>query len=99
LNLPKDLHIHPVQPISGLSKLSDDPLPGQVEPAPPPIIVNGEEEYEEECIENSRIFRRQLQYMDQWKGYDEPRWEPASNIDGLQAIDFFHRERPGKPRL
>jgi hypothetical protein len=45
LNLPKDLHIHPVQPISCLSKVSEDPLPGQLRPAPPPVIVDGEEEY------------------------------------------------------
>jgi hypothetical protein len=31
LNLPKNLHIHPVQSIVHLGKVSEDPLPGQVE--------------------------------------------------------------------
>jgi hypothetical protein len=32
-----------------------------------------------------------------WKGYDEGSWEPATNVDGLQAINIFHTEQPGKP--
>jgi hypothetical protein len=35
---------------------------------PPPVIVEGEEEYEVECIEDSRLFRRQFQYLVKWKG-------------------------------
>jgi hypothetical protein len=31
--LPKDLHIHPVQPISRLNKVSENPLPRQIESA------------------------------------------------------------------
>ena len=97
LRLPKDLHIHPVQPISRLSKTSEDPLPGQVEEAPPAVVVDGVEEYEVERVEDSRMFRRQLQYLVKWKGYDERSWEPATNVDGLKAIDDFHQEQPGKP--
>ena len=97
LRLPKDLHIHPVQPVSRLSKVAENPLPGQIEAPPPAVIVNGEEEYKVERIEDSRVFRRQLQYLVKWKGYDERSWEPAVNVDGLQAIDVFHTEKPGKP--
>ena len=53
LELPKGLHIHPVQPISHLTKASKDPLPGQQELSPPPVIVDGEEEYEVEYIDDS----------------------------------------------
>jgi hypothetical protein len=77
LQLPKDLHIHPVQPISRLSKVSEDSLPGQIESPPPPVIVEGEEEYEVEWVEDSRLFRRQLQYLVKWRGYEERSWEPA----------------------
>ena len=56
LDLPMDIHIHPVQPISRLNKASSNPLPGQIESAPPPVIVDGEEEYEVERIDYSRLF-------------------------------------------
>jgi hypothetical protein len=62
LNLPKDLHIHPVQTVSNLSKVLEDPLPGQVKPARPPGLVDAEEEYKVEHIKDSRLFRHQLQY-------------------------------------
>jgi hypothetical protein len=97
LNLPKDLHIHPVQPISCLSKVSEDALPRQIKPAPPPVIVNGKEEYEVEHIKDSRLFQCLLQYLVKQKGSDEKSREPASNVDGLQGIDIFHIEQPGKP--
>jgi hypothetical protein len=97
LNLPKDLHIYPVQPISRLSKVLEDPLPEQLEPAPPPVIVDGEDKYEVEQIEDSRLFRRQLQYLVKWKGYNETSWEPAANVDELKAIDEFDTLQSGKP--
>src|ERR1700731_3431041 len=75
LQLPKDLHIHPVQPISRLSKVAEDPLSEPIEAPPPPVIVDGEEEYEVEWIEDSQVYRRQLQYLVKWKGYNENSWE------------------------
>jgi hypothetical protein len=61
------------------------------------VIVEGKEEYEVEWIDDSRLFRRQLQYLAKWSGYDESGWDPAANIDGLKAIEDFHTEQPGKP--
>jgi hypothetical protein len=55
LDLPKDLHMHPVQPISCLSNDSEVPLTGQIEPVPLPVILNGEEEYEAQLIKDSRL--------------------------------------------
>jgi hypothetical protein len=40
----------------GHSKVSEDPLPGQIDSAPPAVMGNGEEEYEVEHIEDSRSF-------------------------------------------
>jgi hypothetical protein len=60
-------------------------------------MVDGEEEYEVEHIEDSRVFRQQLQYLVNWQGFNAKSWEPAVNVDGLQAIDIFHTEQPGKP--
>jgi hypothetical protein len=71
LDISKDLHIHPVQPISPLHKVSEDPLPEQIKPASPPVIVEGEEEFEVEHVADSRVSRRQLQFLVKWKGCDE----------------------------
>jgi hypothetical protein len=56
LNLPKDLYIHPGQPIPWVNKVSEDPLPGPIEPAPPPVIVKRAEEFEVECVADFREF-------------------------------------------
>jgi hypothetical protein len=98
IKLPHQLRIHDVQPISRLEKTAENPLPLQQHKPPPPVIVEGEEEYEVERIEDSRVFRRQLQYLVKCKGYDETSWEPAVNVDGLKAINEFHTQQPGKPR-
>jgi hypothetical protein len=97
IKLPHQLHIHDLQPISHLEKTADNPFPLQQHEPPPPVIVEAEEEYEVERVEDSRVFRRQLQYLVKWKGYDEMSWEPAVNADGLKAIDEFHTQQPGKP--
>ena len=97
IKLSSQLCIHDVQPISHLEKAAQDPLPHQQHEPPPPVIVDGEEEYEVEWIDDSWLFRRQLQYLVKWKGYDEQSWKPATNVDGLKAIDDFHAKQPGKP--
>jgi hypothetical protein len=97
IKLPHQLHIHDFQPISRLEKTAVNPLPLQQHEPPPPVIVEGEAEYEVERIEDSRMFRCQLQYLVKWKGYDEMSWEPAVNVDGLKAIDEFHTQQPGTP--
>jgi hypothetical protein len=94
---PSQLRIHNVQPISRLEKAAQDPLPNQKQEPPPPVVVDGEEEYKVEQIDDSRLFRRQLQYLVKWQGYNECSWEPATNVDGLKAINDFHTEQPGKP--
>jgi hypothetical protein len=83
LDPPMVLHINPVEPISHLSEVLDDPLPGQIEPVPLAGIVNGEEEYEVKRIEDYRLSQCQLQYLVEWPGYDKRSWEPAVIIDGL----------------
>jgi hypothetical protein len=45
--------------LSRLEKTADNPLPLQQHKPPLPVIVEGEEEYEVERIEDSRMFRKQ----------------------------------------
>jgi len=39
------------------------------EPAPPPMIINEEEEYEVEEVRKHRKHGRRTQYLVHWKGY------------------------------
>ena len=60
-----------------------------------------DEEYEVDYIVASRIYRRQLQYLVYWKGYEEHEhtWEPASNVKNAPlVIERFYKENPSASR-
>jgi hypothetical protein len=83
LGLPASIRIHRVQPVSLLDPVAENPLEGQVVLPPPSVEVDGEEEYQVSSIEDSRMYRNQLQYLIRWTGYDSLTWEPAKFVDGL----------------
>jgi len=60
-----------------------------VEP-PLSVEVDGEEEYQVSSVEDSRVYRNQLQYLIRWTGYDSLTSEPGQSVDGLQAVEEFH---------
>jgi len=41
------------------------------EPAPPPTIINEEEEYKIEEVRKHQKQRREMQYLVHWKGYGD----------------------------
>ena len=46
------------------------------------------------------IYRRQLQYLVHWKGYEEHErtWEPASNVKNAPlVVEHFYKENPSAP--
>jgi len=59
--LPASIQIHSVQPVSLLDTVVDDPLVGQWIEHPPQAEVDGEEEYQVSSVEDSRVYRKQLQ--------------------------------------
>jgi predicted GH43/DUF377 family glycosyl hydrolase len=59
--------------------------------------VDGEEEYQVSSVEDSRVYRNQLQYRIRWTGYDSLTSESAKFVDGLQAVEEFHQRYPAKP--
>ena len=102
LKLPKTLHIHPVVNISRVKPYLG-PLPGQPVACPGPIHVTEDcnEEYKVDAIIDSHIYKRKLQYLVHWKGYDESKrtWEPVSNLtNSPEIVEQFHKSHPSAPR-
>ena len=102
LKLPKTLRIHPAVNVSRVKPYLG-PLPGQSVSRPGLIQVSEErdEEYEVDYIVASHIYRRQLQYLVHWKGYEEHEctWEPASNVKNAPlVVEHFYKENPSAPR-
>ena len=99
LALPESMQVHPAFHVSLLEHSADDPFPGQRVEPPPPVVVDGEEEYCVDEVRDSWEYGRwkKLQYLVKWSGYDRPTWEAAENVNGPQAIDRFHVLYPGKP--
>jgi len=98
LELPPSMRIHPVFHVSLLDHVASDPHPGQVITPAPPVVVDGEEEWEVEEILDSKLYYRKLHYYVKWTGYDAPTWDPAELLaNAPDAIADFHRRHPNKP--
>ncbi|KAI0990988.1 hypothetical protein K3495_g17199, partial [Podosphaera aphanis] len=98
LDLPNTMKIHPVFHVSLLEPYANDPVIGQTQSPPPPIIVDGEEEYMVKEIYDSRLTKQfGLQYLVKWIGENDPTWEPAVNLDDTVAVEIFHNDYPSKP--
>jgi len=93
--------LHPVFNIVKLTPAPDDPITGQkMIDHPPPIIINGEAEWEVEEILDSRWHRRRFQYLVKWKGYSYKHnsWESTSEVFTLELTAEFYCKHPGAPR-
>jgi hypothetical protein len=100
LELHDSMHVHPVFHVSLLELASQDPYPGQRQVPPPPVEIDGEQEWFVDAVLDSQLNgrRRRLQYLIKWTGYDKPEWEDAGNVQELEAVDRFHEAYPYKPR-
>jgi transposase InsO family protein len=103
LTLPESMRNHNVFHVSLLRPVANNPLPGQRQEPPPPVEVEGLEEWEVEEVVDSRWERRgrgrpRLKYTVKWTGYDEVTEEPADYLEHAEeAIRSFHRRYPDKP--
>ena len=95
--------IHPVFNEALLSPYQSPMYPQQQLPLPaPPIIMEGDEEYEVDEIVDSRMQNAKLQYLVRWKDYPscvDWTWEPEFNITHApEVIKDFHAKNPSAPR-
>ena len=99
LKLPAEMsRTHPVFHVSLLEPYQVDTIPDRFVPEPPPIIVDGQVEYEVESISDSEIHRKQgLRYLVKWYGYARPSWERAASLEHASTIvKEFHAKYPDK---
>jgi len=103
LALPPSMAIHNTFHISLLEPSQDNLFPSQIKELPPPIQIEGEDEYELEEIMDSRLHYNKLQYRAKWKGYSPEHdkvWYPAENFNHAEhTVQRFHRRYPRKPRV
>lgn len=92
LDLPPALRIHPVFHVSRLKRFHERPdelkPAGQDDTPPPPVIVDGHEEYEVEDILDKRRFGRQIKYLVKWAGYpaEESTWLSRAQLKNAPEI-------------
>jgi len=102
LKLPHGMRqLHPVFSIVKLSAAPEDPILGRKPQAlPPPIVVDGEEEWEVEEILDSRWHRRKFQFLVKWKGFSREHnsWEAASDVKAPDLVTEYYQKHPAAPR-
>ncbi|KAH8153128.1 uncharacterized protein LAJ45_02715 [Morchella importuna] len=91
------MKIHPVFHVSLLSPEAGNPLPGQQLSPPPPVEIEGEEEWEVEEILDSRKRKGKFEYLVWYVGYDDASWQPLSDLKhSPDIVRQFHERYPRK---
>jgi transposase InsO family protein len=96
LKLPDSNQQHNVFASELLRKDPGNPLPGQHQEPPLPIVYNKEPEWEVERIIQSAKRNRRLRYRVKWVGWDhDPVWYDAEGFKGAPyKLKAFHDEYP-----
>jgi hypothetical protein len=76
-----------------------DPLPSQTQDdyQPPPIMIDGEEEWEIENIQDVRVVGKRggglkRQFLCKWRGYANPSWNDQGDCEDTKALDEFEQK-------
>jgi len=103
LALLPSMAIHNTFHISLLEPYQDNQFPSQIKQPPPPIQIEGEDEYEVDEIIDSPLHYNKLQYPAKWKGYSPEHdtiWYPAENLNNAEhTVQRFHQHYPRKPGM
>ena len=98
LDLPRAYGVHPVFHVNLLDPVATDFLKGHRQEPPPPILIDGEEEWLVEEILDSQKIRGSLNYLVKWIGSDNPTWQPAADIThSPELLQEFYERFPTKP--
>jgi len=101
LALPPSMAIHNTFHISRLKPYQDNRFPSRIKEPPPPIQIEGEDEYELDEIIDSQLHYNKLQSRAKWKGYSPEHdkvWYLAENFNNAEhRVHRFHRRYPRKP--
>ena len=100
LNLPVNMRrTHNTFHVSLLEKYYENPFPERVVPPPPPIEIDGEEEFEVDEILDSRYRYHKLQYFVSWKGYtaEHNQWVTPEMLSCDELLPAYHRNYPNNP--
>ncbi|MBW0573722.1 hypothetical protein O181_113437 [Austropuccinia psidii MF-1] len=94
--------IHPVFHISLLEPVKTSTFPNRHQEPPPPIIIEEEEESEVSQILDSKLKRRMLWYLVEWKGFsqdsEKSTWEPAEKLNNCpELVKDFNSLYPNNP--
>ena len=102
LSLPSGWKIHPVFHVSNLRRHVRSERFVRVEKPPPPILVDGEEEYEVEAILRHKGKGARRLYQVLWKGHPvtEASWEPESHLRNASSLleDYLRRVAVSEPK-
>jgi dipeptidase len=100
LKLPAKTRTHDVFHASKFIRYHRDTIGKRNPTNPPPLEIEGHDEFEVERILDSRIHYRKVQYLVKWVGYDASHdsWEPVSHVDNAKkAVAEFHKKHPDAP--
>ncbi|KAF8747992.1 hypothetical protein RHS01_11130 [Rhizoctonia solani] len=100
LKLPPSMRIHNVFYVGLLSKVKRDKK-CTFENCPPPVTVDGEEEYKVEGITNAEEQNGKWFFWVKWKGYGpkENTWEPQENLKNAKKILEKYKKEMKKKAL
>ena len=97
------MKIHNTMHISLLKPYQDYRIPSQIQEPPPPIQIEGEDEYELDEIIDSQLHYNKLQYRAKLKGYgreEDKVWYPTENFNSAaDAVRKFHERYPERSWL
>lgn len=87
--------VHPVFHVDLIRPAATDPLPSQIvdDSQPPPLVVDGELEYQVEEILDHRVKRvgrgARTEVLVKWTGYAETTWEPLASVEDCEALHRY----------
>jgi len=94
LKLPHRMkQLHPVFNVVKLSTTLKDPIPGRkLQALLPPIVIDGEPEWEVEEILDSCWHQRKFQFLIKWKSFNREHnsWKVASDVKVLDLIVEYY---------